>query len=90
LIVPGLRDHVPGHWQTLLASRLPRVRTVAATVSTVRAFSQLGSSELRKISFLAVKKLDELIAAAGNFKAGSDGAEATESKQTQRFPCQGG
>ncbi len=28
LIVPGLRDHVPGHWQTLLASRLPRVRTV--------------------------------------------------------------
>jgi serine hydrolase len=29
LIVPGLRDHVPGHWQTLLASRLPRVRTVA-------------------------------------------------------------
>ena len=29
LIVPGLRDHVPQHWQTLLASRLPRVRTVA-------------------------------------------------------------
>ena len=29
LIVPGLRDHVPEHWQTLLASRLPRVRTVA-------------------------------------------------------------
>jgi len=28
LIVPGLRDHVPEHWQTLLASRLPRVRTV--------------------------------------------------------------
>src|SRR6202012_5800522 len=28
LIVPGLRDHVPGHWQTLLASRLPRARTV--------------------------------------------------------------
>ena len=28
LIVPGLRDHVPDHWQTLLASRLPRVRTV--------------------------------------------------------------
>jgi hypothetical protein len=28
LIVPGLRDHVPGHWQTLLASRLPRVRAV--------------------------------------------------------------
>jgi predicted alpha/beta hydrolase family esterase len=29
LIVPGLRDHVPQHWQTLLASRLPRARTVA-------------------------------------------------------------
>jgi hypothetical protein len=28
LIVPGLRGHVPQHWQTLLASRLPRVRTV--------------------------------------------------------------
>lgn len=28
LIVPGLRDHVPEHWQTLLASRLPRVHTV--------------------------------------------------------------
>jgi uncharacterized protein len=28
LIVPGLRDHVPEHWQTLLASRLPRVRCV--------------------------------------------------------------
>jgi predicted alpha/beta hydrolase family esterase len=29
LIVPGLRDHVPDHWQTVLASRLPRVRSVA-------------------------------------------------------------
>ncbi|MGO4395491.1 RBBP9/YdeN family alpha/beta hydrolase [Variovorax sp. M-6] len=28
LIVPGLRDHVPAHWQTLLAARLPRVRAV--------------------------------------------------------------
>ena len=28
LIVPGLRGHVPQHWQTLLASRLPRVRTI--------------------------------------------------------------
>jgi predicted alpha/beta hydrolase family esterase len=28
LIVPGLRDHVSQHWQTLLALRLPRVRTV--------------------------------------------------------------
>jgi predicted alpha/beta hydrolase family esterase len=29
LIVPGLRDHVAQHWQTLLASCLPKVRTVA-------------------------------------------------------------
>ena len=28
LIVPGLRDHVNAHWQTLLAAKLPRVRTV--------------------------------------------------------------
>lgn len=28
LIVPGLRDHAAGHWQTLLAAELPRVRTV--------------------------------------------------------------
>ena len=28
LIVPGLRDHVAEHWQTLLAARLPLVRTV--------------------------------------------------------------
>lgn len=28
LIVPGLRDHVAQHWQTLLAARLPRVRQV--------------------------------------------------------------
>lgn len=30
LIVPGLRDHVEQHWQTLLAAQLPRVRTVPA------------------------------------------------------------
>jgi uncharacterized protein len=28
LIVPGLRDHVDTHWQTLLAAKLPRVRSV--------------------------------------------------------------
>lgn len=28
LIVPGLREHVPDHWQTLLATKLPRVSTV--------------------------------------------------------------
>ncbi|MCP2293274.1 RBBP9/YdeN family alpha/beta hydrolase [Nocardia amikacinitolerans] len=29
VIVPGLRDHVPEHWQTLLAERLDNVCTVA-------------------------------------------------------------
>jgi uncharacterized protein len=28
LIIPGLRDHVAEHWQTLLAARLPNCRTV--------------------------------------------------------------
>jgi predicted alpha/beta hydrolase family esterase len=28
LIVPGLRDHVPGHWQTLLAEKLAKTRPV--------------------------------------------------------------
>ncbi|HEY6132857.1 MAG TPA: alpha/beta hydrolase [Rubrivivax sp.] len=28
LIVPGLRDHVERHWQTLLARKLPQVRVV--------------------------------------------------------------
>ncbi len=28
LIVPGLRDHVEAHWQTLLAAELPDARTV--------------------------------------------------------------
>lgn len=28
LIVPGLRDHVEAHWQTLLAAELPQVCTV--------------------------------------------------------------
>jgi hypothetical protein len=28
LIVPGLREHVPQHWQTLLAAQLPQVHTV--------------------------------------------------------------
>ena len=28
LVVPGLRDHVEEHWQTLLAKKLPRVHVV--------------------------------------------------------------
>ncbi|WP_429502206.1 RBBP9/YdeN family alpha/beta hydrolase [Pseudomonas sp. 2835] len=30
LIVPGLREHVADHWQTLLAARLAKVQTVPA------------------------------------------------------------
>ena len=30
VIVPGLRDHVPEHWQTLLQARLARTRKVVA------------------------------------------------------------
>ena len=29
LIVPGLREHVANHWQTLLAAKLPKAHTVA-------------------------------------------------------------
>jgi len=28
LIVPGLREHVPAHWQTLLEAKLDNVRSV--------------------------------------------------------------
>ena len=28
LIIPGLRDHVAEHWQTLLEARLEKVRSV--------------------------------------------------------------
>ena len=28
LIVPGLREHVPGHWQTLLEQKLPNAKSV--------------------------------------------------------------
>ncbi len=31
LIIPGLRDHVEEHWQTLLAAQLEKVRTVPPT-----------------------------------------------------------
>ena len=39
VIVPGLRDHVAEHWQTLLARQLPRVRTVAP----LSAFRRCGT-----------------------------------------------
>ena len=28
LFVPGLREHVPGHWQTLLEHKLPKALSV--------------------------------------------------------------
>jgi hypothetical protein len=50
LIVPGLRDHVERHWQTILARRLPNVRSVppmgredldcAARVRAIERFAQ--------------------------------------------------
>lgn len=50
LIVPGLRDHVAQHWQTLLAARLPRVVEVppmgrenldcAARIAAIEAAAQ--------------------------------------------------
>lgn len=27
LIIPGLRDHVPEHWQTILETKLAKVRS---------------------------------------------------------------
>ena len=54
LIVPGLRDHVEEHWQTLLAARLERVRTVAPMgrehldcAARVRAIEQAGLRDRR-------------------------------------------
>lgn len=40
LIVPGLRDHVPGHWQTILEARL------AAQGRKVRAVPPMGRTGL--------------------------------------------
>ena len=37
VIVPGLRDHVAEHWQTLLADRLPNTRTVDRCTTTSTA-----------------------------------------------------
>jgi predicted alpha/beta hydrolase family esterase len=51
LIVPGLRDHVPAHWQTLLEQKLPNAISVARM-------------ERDKLSCAAwVAKLDESLAA---------------------------
>jgi uncharacterized protein len=52
LIVPGLRDHVEDHWQTLLAKRLPRVRTVPPLMRDKLSLSARVSAihaEIRRI-----------------------------------------
>lgn len=50
LFVPGLRDHVEDHWQTILAAKLPNTRTVPAL-------------EYDKLSCAArVKALDDVLA----------------------------
>jgi hypothetical protein len=75
--VRGALLATPADFERPLPDGYPSMEALAEgrrLLGGVRAFSQLGSSKLRKISFLAVKKLDVLIAAAGNVKAGSDGA----------------
>ncbi|WOE33136.1 MULTISPECIES: RBBP9/YdeN family alpha/beta hydrolase [unclassified Acinetobacter] len=53
LIIPGLRDHVEDHWQTLLASRLHKVYTVAPTevnkLSCIHRIQRI-QQQLEKIS----------------------------------------
>ena len=44
LIVPGLRDHVDDHWQTLLAARLDRVRTVPPMGARISTAARVGRS----------------------------------------------
>ncbi len=49
LIVPGLRDHVPDHWQTLLAAKLERVKTVPPLVSNKLSCAERVESIQRTI-----------------------------------------
>jgi predicted alpha/beta hydrolase family esterase len=50
LIVPGLRDHMPDHWQTILEKKLPKATTVP----------RMGKSKLSCADW--VLKLDESLA----------------------------
>lgn len=53
LIVPGLRDHVPQHWQTLLEAKLDNVRSVPPLEENKLSLSarvEAIQSELEKIS----------------------------------------
>ncbi|KYQ70868.1 RBBP9/YdeN family alpha/beta hydrolase [Acinetobacter pragensis] len=52
LIIPGLRDHVAEHWQTLLESRLAKVRSVApAEIDQLNCANRVAriQAELEKI-----------------------------------------
>ena len=52
LIIPGLRDHVAEHWQTLLESRLTKVRSVApAEIDKLNCANRVAriQAELEKI-----------------------------------------
>ncbi len=51
LIVPGLRDHVPAHWQTLLEQKLPNALSVP----------RMEGDKLSGAAWVA--KLDESLAA---------------------------
>lgn len=53
VIVPGLRDHVAEHWQTLLQASLPRARTVPPLTRdkmSCRARVQMLDSVLAEVS----------------------------------------
>lgn len=53
LIVPGLREHVPAHWQTLLEAKLDNVRSVPPLEESklsLAARVEAIQSELEKIS----------------------------------------
>jgi predicted alpha/beta hydrolase family esterase len=53
LIVPGLREHVPAHWQTLLEAKLDNVRSVPPLEDnklSLAARVEAIQSELEKIS----------------------------------------
>lgn len=52
LIIPGLRDHVEEHWQTFLASKLQKIRTVPpAEINKLNCANRVAriQAELEKI-----------------------------------------
>lgn len=45
LLVPGLQDHVPGHWQTLLQAERPGYRCVPPMGREDLELARLGASD---------------------------------------------